>query len=351
MPWFLSLILLWMCPRLRGDPEGVRERILETLALRQQVACLKRRQGRVSLASSDRAFWMLLHRLWSRWSSACLMVRPATVIAWHRAGFRQFWRWKSRSRGKVGRPRVSSEARGLIQRLARENPSWGAPRISGELQKLGVRVSERTVARYLHRRPRDPRRAQQWRQFLANHREVIAAMDFCVVPSLTFGQLYVLVIVDHGRRIVRHLNVTANPTAEWVKAQLREAFPYDEVPKYLIFDRDRIFGAVRSFVVSMGIQPKPISYRSPWQNGLCERLIGTLRRDLLDHVIPLNEAHLRRLLKAYLPYYHEDRTHLGLGKDSPMGPPAESPPSGVREVVSLPRVGGLHHRYTWKRAA
>lgn len=351
MLWFFRLVLLWVCPRFGKDAEGVRERVLEILALRQQVACLKRQQRRVRVSPSDRAFWVLLRRLWSRWSVACLVVKPATVIAWHRAGFRLFWRWRSRPRRKVGRPETSSEVRGLIRRMASENPTWGAPRIHGELQKLGVRISERTVARHLPRHPRDPRREQQWRSFLANHREVIAAMDFCVVPTLTFTQLYVLVIVDHGHRVVRHMNVTVHPTAEWVKAQLREAFPYDEVPRYLIFDRDQIFAAVRCFLTSMGIQPKRISFRSPWQNGVCERLIGTLRREVLDHVIPLDEAHLRRLLKDYLRHYHEDRTHLGLRKESPFGRPAESPPTVAREVVSLPRLGGLHHRYTWKRAA
>ncbi len=217
--------------------------------------------------------------------------------------------------------------------------------------KLGFSIAERSVQRYIPKRPLNPKRAQSWRNFLHNHREVLSAMDFCVVPTVTFGQLYVLIIMDHGRRLVRHFNVTANPTAEWVKAQLKEAFPYDERPKYLIFDRDTTFGAVKGFIESMGIDPKVISYKSPWKNGACERLIGTLRHDLLDHVIVLNENHLRRLLKEYLRYYHEDRTHLALNKDSPHGRSMELRPSPTSRLIGNPKVGGLHHRYCWDKAA
>jgi transposase InsO family protein len=235
--------------------------------------------------------------------------------------------------------------------MARENPFWGAPRIHGELLKLGFALSERSVVRWMPRRPSDPKRAQNWRAFLENHREVLAAMDFMVVPTWNFRQLYVLVILDHGRRVVRHMNVTSNPTAAWVKQQLREAFPYEDLPRYLLFDHDTIFGAVKTFVISMGIIPKQTSPRCPWQNGICERLIGTLRRELLDHVIVLDEEHLRRLLKDFVRYYHDDRTHLTLGKDCPHARPLEPRADEGNQVTGESRCGGLHHRYTWAAAA
>lgn len=324
---------------------------MENLALRQQNAVLMRSTKRIHCRRRDRLFWISLSRLWAGWTSVCVIVKPATVISWHRVGFRAFWRWRSRKRRKPGRHAIAANVRDLIRRMARENPTWGAPRIHGELLKLGFRVSERTVQNRMPKRAPTPRQRQSWRQFLSNHRDALAAMDFMVVPTATFGLLYVLVIVDHGRRIVRHFNVTAHPTAEWIKAQLREAFPFDDASSYLVFDRDTTFGAVKGFVKALGIEPKVTSFRSPWQNGLCERLIGTLRRDLLDHVIVLNESHLRRLLKEYLTYYHQDRTHLGLAKDCPLGRRSQVQPSPQAVVCGEPRTGGLHHRYGWELAA
>lgn len=351
MRWIVRLIVLRWASGGRGAG-FLRELALENLALRQQVALLQRTSTRLCIRKRDRLFWVTLSRLWPEWKSVCQIMRPSTVVAWHRAGFRMFWSWTSRhAKRRRGRPSVNQEVRSLIRRMAQDNPFWGAPRIHGELAKLGFRVSERSVQRWMPRRPKDPKRAQAWRAFLDNHREVIAAMDFCVVPTAAFGLLYVLVIVEHGRRIVQHLNVTSHPTAEWVKAQLKEAFPFDEAPRYLLFDRDSTFTAVKGFIEAMGILPKPIAFRSPWQNGVCERLIGTLRREVLDHVISLNEAHLRRLLKDYLRYYHEDRTHLGLAKDSPRGRSPNARPCNEAQVIAHPRVGGLHHRYQWDRAA
>lgn len=318
--------------------------LLENLALRQQVSVLKR-GSKPRLRARDRAFWILLSRLWPRWKEVCVIVKPATVVSWHRAGFQIFWKWKSRVR--PGRPPVNFELRTLIRRMASENPYWGAPRIHGELIKLGFRVSERTVQRYLPRRPTPPQAGQSWKTFLVNHRDHIAAMDFFAVPTWNFRNIYGLVIMHHGRRRILHLNVTAHPTADWVKQQLREAFPFDEVPRYLIFDRDTIFGAVKGFVATLGIQAKMTSYRSPWQNGVMERLIGSLRRDMLDHVIVHNEVHLLRLLKEYQAYYHQDRTHLGLGKESPLGRLSEVRAGPEAKVIAYPRIGGLHHRYGW----
>ena len=236
--------------------------------------------------------------------------------------------------------------RALIFQMVDENPTWGAPRIHGEVLKLGFTISERTVLRWMLRAPRKPEPAQRWKTFLKNHREVIAAMDFFTVPTLNFGLLYCFFVISHGRRKIVHFNVTQHPTSVWVVQQLRQAFPYDSVPKYLIHDRDSKFGLeVDTALQSMGSQSTKTSFRSPWQNGIAERFVGSCRRDLLDHVIVFNPQHLKRLLTEYVRYYHEDRTHLGLDKETPGG--RETAASGVREakIISSPRLGGLHHRY------
>lgn len=310
---------------------------------------LQRGIKRPKVGRWDRVFWAGLSQARSGWKEVCLLVKPATVVGWHRAGFRLFSRLKS-SR-PTGRPPLDPCLRRLVRQMAQENLHWGTPRIHGELRMLGLKISERCVARWIPRRPRDPRRAQTWKAFLENHRDLISAMDFLVVPTWNFRLLYVLVILDHGRRVIRQVRVTAHTTAEWVRQQLREAFPYDDLPYYFLFDRDAIFGATRSFVETLGITPKQIGFRSPWQNGSCERVIGTLRRDLLDHVVVQDEAHLTRLLKEYMHYYHVDLTHLGLGKDTPRGRPVETASHKPTQVLSLPRCGGLHHRYCWPDAA
>jgi transposase InsO family protein len=230
--------------------------------------------------------------------------------------------------------------------MAAENPSWGAPRIHGELLKLGFDISERTVSRWVKRANQDPDPARRWLAFLRNHREAIAAMDFFTVPTLTFGVLYCFFVVGHDRRKILHCNVTRQPNALWIVLQLREAWRYEPPPRFLIFDRDAKFSAdVISTVKQNGTQPVRTAFRSPWQNGIAERWVGSVRRDLLDHVIVLNQRHLRRSLKNYLHYYHEDRTHLGLGKDTPDGRVTASVPPRENKISSLPRLGGLHHRY------
>ncbi len=238
--------------------------------------------------------------------------------------------------------------------MANEN-GWGAPRIHGELVKLGFRVSERTVSRYMRQHRRRPERRQNWLTFLRNHREVIVAMDFFVVPTATFRLLYVWFAIRHSRREIVHWCVTESPTAPWVVQQLREAFPFDEAgrgSRYLVFDRDTIFSSeVVAAVASMAIEPTRTSYQSPWQNGVAERFVGTVRRELLDHAIVLDDRHLRRLLNEYLAYYHEDRTHLGVDKDAPLARGVEPRPNGAAAVHARPRVGGLHHRYSWGAAA
>ena len=266
--------------RSRGDTA------LEVLALRQQVAVLKRKRPRPPLNSFDRLFWTSLRRIWSRWSDVLAIVKPDTVVAWHRAGFRLFWRWRSRGRG--GRPKTTAEIRGLIRRMAEENPTWGAPKIHGELMKLGFVVAERTVARHLRhvRRRGDP--AKRWLAFLQNHREVIAALDFFTVPTVTFKLLYCFFVIEHGRRKILHFNVTRHPTAEWVVQQLRETFPEAGRYHYVILDRDSKFDAdVITFLKATGLKATRTSIQSPWQNGVAERWVLGCRKELLDFVIPL----------------------------------------------------------------
>jgi transposase InsO family protein len=230
--------------------------------------------------------------------------------------------------------------------MVAQNPTWGAPRIHGELKLLGFDISEQTVLRWMRKAPRGSKKAQAWKTFRDNHREAIAAMDFFTVPTITFGVLICFFVIAHNRRRVLHFNVTRHPTSAWVSQQLREAFPYDTAPKYLIHDRDTIFNAeVVSTIKAIGIESVRTSFKSPWQNGIAERFVGCCRRDLLDHVIVLNERHLKRLMRDYVEYFHEDRTHLGLAKETPAGRLNEANPSASCRVVAWPRLGGLHHRY------
>ena len=320
--------------------------LLEILALRQQLAVLKDRHPRQQFATHDRFFWVALRRLWPGWKGALILVQPETVVRWHRAGFKLYWTWLSRHRAAVGRKCVSKEVRELIFRMVVENPTWGAPRIHGELRMLGFDISERSVLRWMRKVPRNPEPAKRWAAFLSNHREVIAAMDFFTVPTLTFGMLYCFFVISHDRRRILHFSVTRHPTNAWGSQQLREAFPYGLTARYLIFDRATNFGEeVVSTIKSFSIEPKRTSFRSPWQNGVAERFVGSCRRDLLDHVIVLNERHLKRLMTEYVCYYHDDRTHLGLAKQTPAGRTAAKDTALESKVDCMPRLGGLHHRY------
>ncbi|WP_326491812.1 integrase core domain-containing protein [Myxococcus stipitatus] len=272
-----------------------------------------------------------------------------TVVKWHRMGFRLFWRWKSRSR--VGRPRATPELRALIRRMAEANPTWGAPRIHGELLKLGMAVGQTTVARYMPRPGRGaPKPSPTWRNFLRLHLAESAGMDFFVIPTATFGVLLGFVVVSHRDRRILHLNVTAHPTEEWTKQQLREAFPWTSAPRYLHRDRDKLYSeGVRATLTHLGIREVPSAARCPWQNPYAERVIGSIRRELLDHVVVLNEAHARRLLREYQRYYNASRTHLSRGKDAPETRKVQGPEHGSK-VIELREVFGLHHRYE-RRAA
>src|SRR6476646_10519871 len=288
----------------------------ENAALRHKLVVLQRKmQGRVRLTNSDRWFFIQLYRWFPSILQVVTIVRPETLVRWHRAGFRCYWRWKSHPRG--GRPQIEMDLRALIRRMSMENPLWGAPRIHGELLKLGFAVAQSSVAKYMVKRREPP--SQGWRTFLRNHAPDIAAMDLFVVPTIGFDLLYAFVIVRLERRDLVWINVTAHPTTEWVARQITEAFPWNEAPRYMIRDRDRIYGAVVTRRLrAMGIRDRPITPASPWQNGFAERLIGSIRRESVDHMIVLSEAHLRRILKSYAHYYNGVRTHRSLNKDAPV---------------------------------
>jgi transposase InsO family protein len=311
----------------------------ENIALRHQVMVLRRQVGwRVHLTNRDRLFLVQLYHWFPSVRRVLAIVQPETVVCWHRAGFRCYWRWKSRSRG--GRPQISAELRALIRQMSIENPLWGAPRIHGELLKLGFAIAQSSVAKHMVKRGGAP--SQGWRTFLRNHAPEIAAMDLFVVPTIGFGLLYALVIVRLDRRQLVWINVTQHPTAEWIARQLTEAFPWDEAPHYLMRDRDCIYGDVAlRRLRAMGIRDKPIAPASPWQNGFAERLIGSLRRECVDHIVVWSEGHLRRILRAYARYYNNVRTHRSLDKDAP----AFRSVQRVGTITSYAILGGLHHHY------
>ena len=311
----------------------------EILVLRHQLNVLRRKSpGRLAFSSIDRLVFAGMYALAPNILDALKIVKPETVLRWHRAGFRAYWRWKSRPRG--GRPSTPAEIRDLIREMSIANPLWGAPRIHGELLKLGIDVGQTTVAKYMAKTTRPP--SQGWKTFLVNHADGIASMDLFVVPTISFRLLYGFLILLHARRELLWLGVTAHPTAEWIAQQITEAFGWRNAPRYVVRDRDRVYGArFIQRVRAMGIRDRPIAPRSPWQNGYAERLIGSIRRDCLDHVVVFGESHLRNLLRSYQRYYNEGRTHLSLCKDAPI-------PRAVRasgRIVVAPILGGLHHQY------
>jgi transposase InsO family protein len=310
----------------------------ENAVLRHQLIVLRRRlRGRVRLTNHDRWFLIQLYRWFPSILKLLMIIRPETLLRWHRAGFHFYWRWKSRS--LVGRPPIDMELRVLIRRTSLENSLWGAPRIHGELLKLGFEVAQSSVAKYVVKRRGPPN--QGWRTFLRNHAPDIAAMDLFMVPTIGFDRLYAFVIFRLDRRDLVWINVTAIPTAEWVARQITEAFPWNEAPRYMIRGRDRIYGSVKRRLRAMGIRDKPIAPASPWQNAFAERLIGSIRRECMDPVIVLGETHLRRALKSYAGYYNNFRTHRSLNKDGPVYRPAQR----IGSIKSHAILGGLHHHY------
>lgn len=324
--------------------------VIENIALRQQLAVLQRERAKPRIRPFDRAIWILLRQLWSRWTSCLVIVDPGTVVAWHRRGFRWIWRWRSRRR-RAGRPRIAKATRDLVVRMAREN-RWGAPRIQGELLELGIVIDERTVSRYLPKRPVPADRIRRWKAFLRNHQDCLVGRDFFTVPTAAFNLLWVFFVIRHERRRVVHFAVTEFPMTRWIVQNLREAFPFDTRPRFAVLARDGKYGKeVPDALRRMGTEPVPCAYRAPWQNGVAERWIGSVRRGLLDHVVVLNADHLTRLLSSYLGYYNRTRCHLGVAKDSPNGRVPSIRPSGPATVVVFPEVGGFEHRYEWQAAA
>ena len=313
----------------------------ENLALRHQLCVFSRSAKRPKIRVADRVLWSLLSRAWSDWKDSLIFVKPDTVIRWQRRRFKEHWRKLSR-RGEPGRPKIPEEVRELIRTMSGMNPTWGSPHIVGELAKLGIAVWPSTVRKYMIKAEKPP--SQTWRTFLKNHARELVSIDFLVVPTVRFKMLYVLVFLSIKRRCVIHFNVTAHPTAQWTAQQVVEAFPWDSAPKYLLRDRDSIYGEwFRRRVQSMGIEEVVTAYHSPWQNPYSERLNGSIRRECVDRLIVFGEDHLKRVLKSYFEYYNQYRTHLALEMDSPAGRPIQPPEHG--KVVSIPQVGGLHHRY------
>ena len=334
------IALLFFLVTLFASPLKSRNRLeAENAALRYQLIVLQRKvPGRVRVTNGDRLVFIQLYRWFPSVLKVITAIRPETLLRWHRAGFRCYWRWKSRLRG--GRPQISAELRALIRRMSIENPLWGAPRIHGELLKLGFEVAQSSVAKYMVKRRGPP--SQGWRTFLCNHVPEVAAMDLFVVPTIGFDLLYAFIIIRLDRRDLVWINVTTNPTAEWIARQITEAFPWNEAPRYLIRDRDRIYGTiVTRRLHAMGIRDKPIAPASPWQNGFAERLIGSIRRECLDHLVVLSEAHLRRILQAYARYYNKIRTHRSLDKDAPISRPVQR----IGNITSHALLGGLHRQY------
>ena len=313
---------------------------LEVIFLTKQLEIYQRTDPKLKIKKTDRMFFILIMNLLSNWKERIFIVKPNTIIKWHREGFRIYWKWKSKPKG--GRPKLSREVINLIKQMANDNPSWGASRIHGELLKLGFDVSESIVQRYIPKRKKR-RDGQNWKTFLKNHSKEIISIDFLTVPTVNFKLLHVLVVLEHHRRKLLFFNVTRNPTAEWSLQQIRNMLmDYNIQPKYLIRDRDMKYGTMFGDKKNrFGVDEIVTSYRSPWQNGYVERVIGSIRRECLDHLIILNENHLRKILIDYVSYYNKYRTHLGINKDSPEGRQIQA----VGEIYKIPAVNGLHHVY------
>jgi transposase InsO family protein len=322
----------------------IRSRIsmqMEILALRHQLAVFQFSGSKPRINPPDRIFWSCLSRIWSGWKNVLVIVQPKTVIAWRRRKFREHWT-RLCNQGKPGRPPVSKEVRNLIRQMSEANPLWGSPRIVGELRKLGIDVAKSSVEKYMVKRQKPP--SPTWRSFLQNHVKDLVSIDFFTVPTIKFRVLFVFLVLAHDRRRVIHFNVTDHPSEQWTTQQLVEAFPLDEAPRYVLRDRDRTYGSFfRRRIMSMGINEVIIARQSPWQTPYVERFIGSIRRECLDHLIVLNQRHLKRILSSYFGYYHRWRTHLSLDMDCPE--PRSIQKKACGNVIAFPEVGGLHHHY------
>jgi len=315
--------------------------ILENLALRQQLAVQQRSMKRPKIKNTDRIFWVWLTKIWDDWKSALIIVKPETVVGWHRKGFKLYWKWKSR---RVGRPTIDWELIKLIRNLQKENLTWTAQRIQGELAMLGYDICDNTVAKYMLKVKGDNSKQQCWMTFLRNHAKRIVGIDFLVARTIFFRAIYVFVAISRDRRKILHFGVTSKPHSQWAIQQLREAFAFDDTTKYVIRDNDKIFSEdFKIQIKRFGLKDTPTAPRSPWQNPVAERVIGTLRRECLDYVIILNEKHLHNVLHEYIfDYYNVSRTHMSLGKDSPIHRPVQNDGRIVSKLI----LGGLHHCYS-----
>jgi len=336
MVGMLHLLWGWWLDLFRSD----KDLKAENLALRQQLIVLRRAAPRrLRFGRLDRMMFVWLFRQRPEILRAIRILRPETIVRWHRQGYRAIWRWKSHA---VGRPKIDRALIALIRRMTRDNFLWGAPRIHGELLKLGFDVAQATVAKYMKNVRRTGGDSQTWRTFLRNHADGIASVDLFTVPTITFETLYAFLILRHRRREIVFITATGSPTADWLAQQMREAFPWDTAPAILIRDNDKKFGtAFKRRLHSMGIRDRPTAYRSPWQNGYVERAIGTVRRECLDHLIVVNERQLRRTLSSFADYYNNCRTHRALAKDAPTHRPVERRGAASKQQI----LGGLHHRY------
>lgn len=321
--------------------KGKRDLILENLALRQQLAIQQRSIKTPKITNIDRIFWVWLSKIWSYWKSALIIVKPETVVHWHHKGFKLYWRWKSH---RAGRPTTDWELIKLIRKFQKENLSWSPQRIQGELAKLGYTVCDNTVAKYMQKHSGDDASRQQWLTFLRNHAKYIVGIDFLVARTIFFKAIYVFIAISHDRRRILHFGVTLKPHSQWAIQQLRETFAFDETTKYVLRDNDKIFSDdLKLHIKRFGLKDTPTATRSPWQNPIAERVIGTLRRECLDHMIILNERHLHSVLDEYInEYYNVSRTHMSLEKDSPVHRPVQT--NG--NIVSKAVLGGLHHNYS-----
>ena len=326
---------------------------LENLSLRQQLIAQAKTKKEPTLNNNFRIFWKFYSKIFDFWREVLCLVKPATVIGWFNNSFKKYWTRIIRNgkRKKRGRPPVSLEIRKLIRQMAHENPTWGYPKIHGELLMLGFEIEQSTVKKYMPRRNPDPKKRQSWKVFLKNHLPEIVAMDFFTVSILSFSgfkMLYVFFIISHDRRKILHYNATFAPTADWTCQQIKAAFPKKGKYRYMICDNDKIFSKkVVKELKDVGIKTKKTSFRSPWQNGVAERFIGSIRRECMDHMIPLSQKHVLRLIKNYVDYYHETRTHLSLKKDAPVSRAIQRRPSPDAKIISIPQANGLHHRYEW----
>lgn len=335
------------------------EKDIEIAALRSQLSIchqqiINHKIQKPRPTPAFRQLWVLISKLSREWKSYLMIVKPETVIGWHKKAFKFYWMKKSK---KLGRPEISPATIALIKRIHKENPLLSPEKIHERLIDLSVidAPSPNTIAKYIKdiRKPSTANQKQSWKTFLNNHRKGIWSMDFCVVPTICFKVLYVFVIISHDRRGIEHFAVTSNPTSNWVAQQIRESTPFGKVPEHMIHDNDTILTAalVQALLDNSNIKVKKTSYRSPWQNGTCERVIGILRAELLNHVIPFNEKHLKYLLGQYFnKYYHTERTHQGIGCQTPVSCDKRLDTSAEDIVLkSTPILGGLYHSY--KKAA